>query len=256
MKILILGHYEIASNYAISLVVSALNEQHDICIMLSGRGDAFEKSSSNLEANSFVALAQYEQQLCDELNSGINSLNINCDSFDALAKKTNHPIELLAKPNSKLGLVQVNNYAPDLIVSIRFRKYLKEKLIAIPKFGVINLHSGRLPEYRGAMATFWSMLNREAEIGSVVHYISDSGVDTGNIISSSTLACEYSKTYLQNVLALYPEGANNLIKVVQNLALGKNLKSSPQLNTGTYYSFPSDEHRLSFLSIGHSLFTK
>ena len=249
-----LGHYEIASNYALSLVVNALFKEHEIKIMLSGRGDAFEKSSSKKETNTFAALAQYEQQLCDELNSGINSLNINCDSFDALAKKTNHPIELLAKPNSKLGLAQVNDYAPDLIISIRFRKYLKETLIAIPKHGVINLHSGRLPEYRGAMATFWSMLNGEKEIGSVVHYISDSGVDTGDIISSSIINCDNSKTYLKNVLALYPSGSKGIVGAVHEIALGKNLNAFQQPIEGTYYSFPTELNRERFLSRGLSLF--
>ena len=254
MKILILGHYEIASNYAISLVVNALYEQHDIAIMLSGRGDAYEQASATQDKNTFAALALHEQQLCDALNTGVNTLNLQCDSFDAIAKKTQHPIEVLAKPNSQLGLGKIINFAPDLIISIRFRKYLKETLIAIPKHGVINLHSGRLPEYRGAMASFWSMLNGESQIGCVLHFISDVGVDTGNIIEQSTIACDYSKTYLQNVLALYPEGAKNIVKAVQDLALGEICKSYPQPVEGTYYSFPTGENLKEFMSLGHSLF--
>ena len=254
MKILILGHYEIASNYAISLVVNQLYKQHEIHIMLSGRGDVFEQSSESLDSASFVALASYEQKLCDELNQGSNPLGIESDSFDTLVDKTQHPIDILDKPNSNAGLHKIAELAPELVISIRYRKILKEAFIQIPKKGIINLHSGRLPEYRGAMATFWSMINCESEIGSVVHFISDAGIDTGNIIARSSIACDYSKTYLQNVLALYPEGAENIVKAVQGLALGEICKSYPQPVEGTYYSFPTEENRKEFLSLGHLLF--
>ena len=254
MKILILGHYEIASNYAISLVVNQLYKKHDIKIMLSGRGDSYEQSSTELDKNSFAALAQYEQKLCDELNAGVNSLNLQCHSLDSLAKKTKHSIDILAKPNSESGLKEIRSFSPDLIISIRFRKYLKETLISIPKHGVINLHSGRLPEYRGTMATFWSMLNGESQIGSVLHLISDAGVDTGNIINSSEIDCDYSQSYLSNVLNLYPEGAQNVVNAVQSIAQGKTLDSHPQPRAGNYYSFPTEENRKVFLSLGHLLF--
>ncbi len=254
MRIVILGHYEIASNYAISLVVNHLYKNHDINIMLSGRGDVYENSSSTFEKDSFAALAHYEQSLCDDLNAGINSLQLECDSFDVLAKKTKHNIETLSKPNSKSGLKRIRALDPELIISIRFRKYLKEDLIAIPKHGVINLHSGRLPEYRGAMATFWSMLNNETQIGSVLHYISDAEVDTGDVIAASTLECDYSRSYLSNVLGLYPLGAQNIISTVLRLAQGKSINSSPQPHIGKYYSFPSDDNRKDFLALGHALF--
>ena len=113
MKILVLGHYEIASNYAISMVVNRLLE-HDVCIMLSGKGDKFEG-----QQNEFTRLAQYEQQLCDDLNQSRDPLNLDCDGFNILANKTQHQIKLLEKPNSKKGLDLVRSFSPDLVISIR-----------------------------------------------------------------------------------------------------------------------------------------
>jgi len=254
MKILILGHYEIASNYAISLVVDALNLEHEIKIMLSGRGDVLDKMPCGDDKKSFAALAKYEQELCDELNTGLNSLNLNCHSFNTLADMTGYPIELLKKPNSLSGLKKVREFVPDLIISIRFRRYLEEELISIPKSGVINLHSGRLPEYRGAMATFWSMLNQEKHIGTVVHFISDAGVDTGPVILESLIECDYSKSYLANVLSLYPAGAQNVISSVHIIANDQMLPSEPQAKKGRYYSFPTEQKRVQFLNKGHSFF--
>ena len=39
----------------------------------------------------------------------------------------------------------------------------KKDLIDIPKMGVINLHAGRLPEYRGGSPLNWQIINGETE---------------------------------------------------------------------------------------------
>jgi methionyl-tRNA formyltransferase len=93
--------------------------------------------------------------------------------------------------NCQAGLKIVNDYVPDLIVSIRFGLILESKIIAIPKFGVINLHSGELPKYRGVMATFRAMQQNDTEYGTTVHYINDSGIDNGEIISISKQPLDY-----------------------------------------------------------------
>ena len=254
MKILILGHYEIASNYAISLVVNQLYKKHNINIMLSGRGDAYETSSAALEKNKFTALALYEQRLCDDLNTGINSLNLHCDSFDTLANKSNNAIEILKKPNSEDGLEIIRAIAPDLIISIRYRKILKDKAIAIPKYGIINLHSGLLPEYRGAMATFWAMLNGDETIGSTLHYISDGTIDTGRIIATSTAKSQYHKSYLENVLELYPAGSNEIVRAVKHIQEFGIVVAKDQIKQGNYYSFPKIDDLFKFESTGCRLF--
>ena len=46
-----------------------------------------------------------------------------------------------------------------------YRRILKAAAIQIPRHGVLNLHSGLLPAYKGLMATFWATLNGEEEIG-------------------------------------------------------------------------------------------
>jgi len=256
MKILLLGHYEIASNYAISLVANSLYQEHNLTIMLSGRGDAFEETPDTIKENTFSSLARYEQELCDQLNAGINSLGLNCDSFDALAEKTNQTIELLEKPNSDQARQKVAELEPELIISIRYRKILKDDFIAIPSKGIINLHSGRLPEYRGAMATFWSMLNAESLIGSTLHFISDGTIDTGNIIALNEQACDYSRSYFDNVLSLYLKGGQNVIQAVNTLAANNKLKAYSQPLEGAYYSFPQQADLERFCAKGLVLFAQ
>ncbi|HAZ78734.1 MAG TPA: formyl transferase, partial [Porticoccaceae bacterium] len=47
------------------------------------------------------------------------------------------------------ALSRVAATEPDLILSIRFGLILPQTIIDLPKYGVINLHSGLLPVYRG-----------------------------------------------------------------------------------------------------------
>jgi len=259
MRILILGHYEIHSNYAISLLVDALYSQLGSCqiqIMLSGQGDkrlVINKSTKS-ETQNFSGLAEYETRLCDELNSGINSLGLNCNSFNQLTTKTKHEILLLDKPNSKQGLNQIKASQPDLIISIRYRKILHALAISIPSKGIINLHSGLLPEYRGVMATFWSMLVGEKNIGSTLHYISDKTIDTGAIIERSSRECNYQNTYFENVLSLYKQGVEDTIRAVDFISGNQHLAVQTSESNGNYYTFPKSSDLEVFLKNGQKLY--
>ncbi|MEM4725030.1 MAG: formyltransferase family protein, partial [Candidatus Hadarchaeum sp.] len=51
------------------------------------------------------------------------------------------------------------------------------------RLGIVNLHGGLSPEYRGADCTFWALYNREPEkVGCTLHWI-DAGIDTGRLIA-------------------------------------------------------------------------
>ncbi len=130
---------------------------------------------------------------------------------------------------------------PDLIVSIRYRRILRDDAIGVPRQGVLNLHSGILLDYRGVMPTFWAMLNDEVEIGTTLHRIVDSGIDTGPIIGISRTATNRGESYLANVLRLYQEGCSMLATAISDLDRGKPLAESHQLSSpGAYFSTPDE----------------
>jgi folate-dependent phosphoribosylglycinamide formyltransferase PurN len=60
---------------------------------------------------------------------------------------------------------------------------LREPLLSAFGGGIINIHLGLSPYYRGAGTNFWPLVNREPEyVGATIHYL-DAGIDTGPIIS-------------------------------------------------------------------------
>lgn len=59
---------------------------------------------------------------------------------------------------------------------------LSEDIITAPRRGTVNIHPSKLPQYRGALPTLWSLKNDDNE-SAVTSFVVDSAVDTGAIIS-------------------------------------------------------------------------
>jgi methionyl-tRNA formyltransferase len=245
MKILLLGHRDIASNIALSLMVSAM-PQHRYVIMLSGHVQAPTSTPREL-----AELVTFEQRLCDELD-GLSHYGIL--SFDRLAERTGGPLRILAQPNAGDDLALLAELRPDLVISVRYRRILREAAIAIPAHGVLNLHSGLLPRYKGMMATFWAMLAADQTIGSTLHYIVDGTIDTGPIVGRAPIPADRQRSYLANVLALYPAGCRMVIDAVNRIERGEAVARHEQPEAGAYYSSPRREQMLRFQAAGLRLF--
>ncbi len=69
------------------------------------------------------------------------------------------------------------------IIAVFGTSLIKGELLHKGKLGIVNLHGGLSPHYRGADCTFWALYNQEPEqIGCTLHYI-DPGIDSGKLIA-------------------------------------------------------------------------
>ena len=225
MNITLLGHHDIASLYALDRVVRSLPE-HQYTVLLSSAAEIDPTDRSPLDE-----LAAFDASLCDSFLAG------------DIVGKVVLPLSVgtagsLEDPNAREGLVELGKLQPDLVISIRYRRILRDDAIAIPRLGVLNLHSGILPAYRGVMATFWAMLNSEKEIGTTLHWIVDSGIDTGPVISITRRATRPSHSYLANVLGLYADGCAEIAQAVRAIARDEPLLASSQAKNGQYFAAP------------------
>jgi len=76
----------------------------------------------------------------------------------------------------------VDEHNPDLI-AVFGTSLIRGDLLKKGRLGIVNLHGGLSPEYRGADCTFWALYNGEPEkIGCTLHFI-DAGIDTGRLIA-------------------------------------------------------------------------
>lgn len=114
---------------------------------------------------------------------------------------------------------------------------LKKEVFAIPVLGTINLHKGRLPDYRGMPPAFWELKNDESEIGCTVHKV-DSGLDSGDIVLEATLPVHQYSTVRGMQLKLHRLGVDLVCEAVE-LILNNNYYPKPQLSSGKVYSRPT-----------------
>ncbi len=81
------------------------------------------------------------------------------------------------------GTVQkLAGLAPDLIVVAAFGQLLPPEILAVPKFGCLNVHPSLLPRYRGASPIATAIL-QGVEVTGVTIMLMDAGTDTGPILS-------------------------------------------------------------------------
>lgn len=70
---------------------------------------------------------------------------------------------------------------PDLICVSGFSKKISKEVLGIPRLGIINVHSGLLPKYRGAHPFFHMVRNRAMSGGVSIHWMNEN-FDDGDII--------------------------------------------------------------------------
>ncbi|MDU0112419.1 formyl transferase [Psychrosphaera aquimarina] len=259
MNILILANKDLASNHALNLLLPQI-KQHKVTLCLSAKvGGNNPNKPTELNRLKFFEQDLFNNLLTPALKANYISESINANennlykTFDQLNCYLSQPVQELNKINQPEQLQMVAELKPDLIVCIRYGVILKEQVLAIPSKGTINLHSGILPDYRGVMATFWAMYYKEPQIGTTLHYIDDANIDTGNVIATSTLAVNYEKSYLWNVLQLYVHGVQLILNTINALASDQVISKSVQTGEGQYFTFPTTDDLTVFADNGHSL---
>jgi methionyl-tRNA formyltransferase len=266
MNITILSNRDLASNFALNHLLPALHGHH-LTVYLSSRLGKAEAHPQQLRDLALLEHQKLNQQQpstrhpagVDQPRAPMDAAlssgkNFSLLSFDALSAYACCPITEFDDINTVTGLARLRASKPALIISLRYGVILKAAAIGVPTHGVINLHSGRLPTYRGVMASFWGMLNGENQLGTTLHYIHDIGIDTGSIIDTTTLAVNPQHSYLWHALNLYPAGCALIAATVARLTNGEPIASYAQPQGGNYYTFPTGADLTRFTERGLMLF--
>ncbi len=74
-------------------------------------------------------------------------------------------------------------YAPDLQVIAAYGQILRPNVLALPRFGTLNVHASLLPRWRGASPVTAAILAGDAQTGATIMLV-DAGEDTGDILTS------------------------------------------------------------------------
>lgn len=106
----------------------------------------------------------------------------------------------------------------DLFVLSGYSRILKPAVFELPPAGCINLHGGKLPEYRGCAPINWQIINGETVGGCCILYV-DAGIDTGDILAQVRYEIGPDDTAADVVdrqLALFPRLLLDVIAQIKN----------------------------------------
>ena len=115
------------------------------------------------------------------------------------------PVKELALSHNNISILQpkragdeefievLKDYSPDIIVVAAFGQILPKKILDLPKYGCINVHTSLLPKYRGASPIQWAIMNGDKKTGVTIMHM-DVGLDTGDIIIQKEVIIDKKET--------------------------------------------------------------
>ena len=113
-----------------------------------------------------------------------------------LAKDQKIPYHIVADHNHPKCLQILQKLQPDIII-FTGGGLLRQPLLAIPRLGVLNCHTGILPQYRGMDVVEWTVVEENIEtigFGATLHFM-DTGVDSGPILLKKKITLTPNATF-------------------------------------------------------------
>jgi folate-dependent phosphoribosylglycinamide formyltransferase PurN len=116
----------------------------------------------------------------------------------------------------------VRRLSPD-IVAVFGTSLIKPPLLGLGRLGMLNLHGGLSPDYRGADCTFWALYNGEPEqVGCTLHFI-NAGIDTGALIAHVCPEVREGDDELLLFWRAVRDSAEVYVEAVERLSRGETL---------------------------------
>jgi methionyl-tRNA formyltransferase len=148
----------------------------------------------------------------------------------------------------------VREFAPDVIVSL-CHQILREPLISAAPLGIVNIHPGVLPEFRGIQPYFWQLSEGAPNSGATLHLIEDEQVDAGGVLGRTRFPNKKGTSVQLNYYLTIRSASELLPRCLAALEQGRLLPQPQKQGEGAYYRWPDSEAFDRLGQVGSSLFT-
>ena len=153
-----------------------------------------------------------------------------------LALANSLPVYQPAKMRDGTALEVIKSLKPDILVVVAYGRILPDDILAVPKYGAINVHGSLLPKYRGAAPIQWAVLNGDKITGVSTMYLA-SEMDTGDIIYTAETEIGEFETSGELFDRLKDMGAELLVKTLHGI------------EDGTAPRIPQDHSKASYVTM-------
>ena len=117
------------------------------------------------------------------------------------------------------AMIQLRDWAPDIIVVAAFGQILRKNVLELPKFGCINVHASLLPRWRGASPVQAAIIEGDARTGITIMKM-EAGLDSGPIIAQRDVPIRINTTGGELADQLSYLGAQTLLDVLPSYLCG------------------------------------
>jgi methionyl-tRNA formyltransferase len=130
----------------------------------------------------------------------------------------------------------------DLAVAILWLYNISDEIIKSTKYGVLNLHGGQLPRYRGNACQTWAILNNEEKIGVTCHLMEGNSFDSGPIVRQEFFQVNENDKVGDLIIKIESIGINLVMDSVMDFVNDKvNIKfQDPSKSLYCYPRLPRD----------------
>lgn len=129
------------------------------------------------------------------------------------------PVFQPVKMRDGTALKQIEELRPDILAVVAYGRILPDDILAVPKYGAVNVHGSLLPKYRGAAPIQWSVINGDERTGVSTMFLA-SEMDAGDIIYTEETEIGEYETSGELFDRLKLMGARLLVKTLRDIDAG------------------------------------
>ena len=111
-------------------------------------------------------------------------------------------------------------YQADIFVVAAFGQILSEEILAMPKYGCVNIHASLLPKYRGAGPIQWAIIDGEKKTGVTIMQM-EKGLDTGDMLLQTEVEITSRETADTLHDKLAAAGARLIVEALPKIEAGQ-----------------------------------
>lgn len=178
-------------------------------------------------------------------------LRLRALSVRAIARRYGIPVDVVSDVNSPSFVAELTREEPDVILSVAAPQVFGPNLLQVPRWGCLNVHSARLPQYRGMMPVFWALYHGDRTVGVTVHRM-DTRIDRGDAVVRVEVPV-YEGDTLDAVMKRCKEAAADAVIDALSQIQHGTVTLAPIEGPGSYFSFPRPEHVRALRQRGYRL---
>lgn len=173
-------------------------------------------------------------------------------SVEAIAAARGIVIRRCSDINSEACLKALERRGPQVLLSVAAPQIFREAALRAAPV-VLNVHSGKLPTYRGMMPTFWAMERGEEEITVTVHEMVRR-LDAGDVIAEFPVLIEAGDSAFELSARAKAVAGREVARLLASMGDGapepiRTLDMAAQ----SYYGFPTREDAKRLRARGRAL---